>query len=312
LISSNGQTWHTVETFEPTDTREWITRKFSVSEFFAPPQTLWLRFFYTEYGGDSYSKASVDAVRINGFSSDLNMITEEIPNWTAGYPFSFQLEAASCSNDTLSWSDRFNQLDGTGLALSAEGLLSGIPTRVGPVVFRAEVTDQSGSYVEQIMDFLIYDSLKITTNSIPAATIDESYTSQLKSTGGTGDKSWSDRDGDLSESDILLSSDGLLSGTPSVGGDYPFVARVTDEVGATHDMQFLLHIIGHYDCGDANSDGQPNVGDAVFLINYIFKGGPGPEPLEAGDANCDGDVNVGDAVFLIAYVFSGGAEPCCP
>jgi hypothetical protein len=62
-----------------------------------------------------------------------------------------------------------------------------------------------------------------------------------------------------------------------------------------------------YVCGDANGDGQINVGDAVY-----FKGGPAPDPLEAGDANCDGTVNVGDAVYLIAYVFKGGPEPCCP
>lgn len=65
-------------------------------------------------------------------------------------------------------------------------------------------------------------------------------------------------------------------------------------------------------CGDANSDQNVNVGDAVYLIAYVFTGGAAPEPLEAGDANCDGQVNVGDAVYLIAYVFSGGAEPCCP
>jgi len=67
-----------------------------------------------------------------------------------------------------------------------------------------------------------------------------------------------------------------------------------------------------YVCGDANGDGEPNVGDAVFLISYIFKGGPAPDPLEAGDANCDHDTNVGDAVYLIAYVFKGGPAPCCP
>lgn len=67
-----------------------------------------------------------------------------------------------------------------------------------------------------------------------------------------------------------------------------------------------------YICGDANGDGQPNVGDAVFLINYVFKEGDAPDPLKAGDANCDGQTNVGDAVYLIAYVFKGGPAPCCP
>jgi hypothetical protein len=69
---------------------------------------------------------------------------------------------------------------------------------------------------------------------------------------------------------------------------------------------------GDFICGDPNIDGQVNVGDAVYLIAYVFKGGPEPQPMDAGDANCDGDVNVGDAVYLIAYVFSSGAEPCCP
>jgi len=64
--------------------------------------------------------------------------------------------------------------------------------------------------------------------------------------------------------------------------------------------------------GDANGDGMANVGDAVFLISYIFKGGPAPVPLAAGDANCDGQTNVGDAVYLIAYIFKGGPEPGCP
>jgi hypothetical protein len=66
-------------------------------------------------------------------------------------------------------------------------------------------------------------------------------------------------------------------------------------------------------CGDANSDGDANVGDAVYIISFVFMGGPAPEPIEAGDVNGDGGCNVGDAVFLIAYIFSGGPTPVrCP
>jgi len=56
------------------------------------------------------------------------------------------------------------------------------------------------------------------------------------------------------------------------------------------------------------------VGDAVYVITYVFKGGAAPDPVEAGDASCDGACNVGDAVYLVGYVFKGGAEPCagCP
>lgn len=64
--------------------------------------------------------------------------------------------------------------------------------------------------------------------------------------------------------------------------------------------------------GDASGDQQINVGDAVYIIAYIFKGGPPPSPLEAGDPNCDATNNVGDAVFLINYIFKGGPAPGCP
>ena len=68
-------------------------------------------------------------------------------------------------------------------------------------------------------------------------------------------------------------------------------------------------------CGDANSDETLNVGDAVYLINYVFKSGPAPDPLCVGDSNGDEAVNVGDAVHMINYVFKSGpppVEPCCP
>lgn len=64
--------------------------------------------------------------------------------------------------------------------------------------------------------------------------------------------------------------------------------------------------------GDANSDWQTNVGDAVFMINYVFKSGQPPVPLSAGDANCDGSPNVGDAVYVINFVFKNGPSPGCP
>ena len=63
-------------------------------------------------------------------------------------------------------------------------------------------------------------------------------------------------------------------------------------------------------CGDANADQLVNVTDAVYVIAYIFSGGPAPNPLEAGDVNCDGLVNIADVVYLINYIFAGGPAPC--
>jgi hypothetical protein len=65
-----------------------------------------------------------------------------------------------------------------------------------------------------------------------------------------------------------------------------------------------------YLVGDANGDGQINLADAVYLVNYLFIGGPPPDPLEAGDANCDGEADLADAVYIINYLFIGGPPPC--
>jgi hypothetical protein len=62
--------------------------------------------------------------------------------------------------------------------------------------------------------------------------------------------------------------------------------------------------------GDANGDGQITVSDVIYLINYLFKGGPSPDPLAVGDVNCDGKVSVSDVVYLINYLFKGGPPPC--
>jgi hypothetical protein len=65
-----------------------------------------------------------------------------------------------------------------------------------------------------------------------------------------------------------------------------------------------------YLCGDADANGFVNISDAVYLIAYIFSGGPAPNPLDAGDVDCNGFISISDAVYLIAYIFSGGPTPC--
>ncbi|MCK5128014.1 MAG: dockerin type I repeat-containing protein [candidate division Zixibacteria bacterium] len=63
--------------------------------------------------------------------------------------------------------------------------------------------------------------------------------------------------------------------------------------------------------GDANDDGQTNIGDAVYIIDWIFKGGPDMPCMSQGDANYDGSANAGDAIYLINYAFKGGPPPLC-
>jgi glucose/arabinose dehydrogenase len=63
--------------------------------------------------------------------------------------------------------------------------------------------------------------------------------------------------------------------------------------------------------GDATGDAKVNVGDIVYLINYVFKAGPAPGCAGQADVNSDCSVNVGDAVYMINYVFKLGPAPSC-
>lgn len=74
------------------------------------------------------------------------------------------------------------------------------------------------------------------------------------------------------------------------------------------DNGFLSLYTGN--CAGPDDVGRYNVSDAVFLISYIFGGGPAPDPLRLGDVNCDDNVSVSDAVYLINYIFAGGPGPC--
>jgi len=63
--------------------------------------------------------------------------------------------------------------------------------------------------------------------------------------------------------------------------------------------------------GDANRDAQVTVADVVYIVNYLFRSGPAPDPVLIGDVDCDCRVTVSDAVHLINYLFKDGPPPQC-
>jgi len=92
---------------------------------------------------------------------------------------------------------------------------------------------------------------------------------------------------------------------------YYWRVKAKDEAGHESEWPehpFQLYAL-HFTRGDANGDWVINSADVVYLINYLFKGGPSPEPLQAGDVNCDEIINSADVVYLINYLFKGGPPP---
>jgi hypothetical protein len=67
-----------------------------------------------------------------------------------------------------------------------------------------------------------------------------------------------------------------------------------------------------YICGDITGDGVVNIADVVFLVYYLYKGYPPPDPPEVADCNADEVVNVADIVCMVNYLYRAGYPPCSP
>ncbi len=70
--------------------------------------------------------------------------------------------------------------------------------------------------------------------------------------------------------------------------------------------------------GDVNaSGGNPNLSDIIYLVNFLFKGGPVPPATCGGDPNgSGGSGDLTDVVYLVNFIFNAGPAPveisvCC-
>ena len=64
---------------------------------------------------------------------------------------------------------------------------------------------------------------------------------------------------------------------------------------------------------DINHDGAPvpDISDLVYLVSFMFGGGPEPPCMEEADINGDGSSvpDISDLVYLVSFMFGGGPEP---
>ena len=66
-------------------------------------------------------------------------------------------------------------------------------------------------------------------------------------------------------------------------------------------------------CGDLNGDYLVDLGDLLYIVSYLYKGGDAPVcPIERGDVTSDGIIDLGDLLAIVSYLYKGGDEPDCP
>ncbi|MCK4371966.1 MAG: hypothetical protein KAW61_02415, partial [candidate division Zixibacteria bacterium] len=86
--------------------------------------------------------------------------------------------------------------------------------------------------------------------------------------------------------------------------DNPFVITVDLMVGAGGPP---------YICGDIDGSGSgPDIGDLVYLVDFMFNEGPPPPVMEAADVDgSGGEIDIADLVYTVDFMFNDGPDLIC-
>ena len=93
-------------------------------------------------------------------------------------------------------------------------------------------------------------------------------------------------------------------------GEYPIILKniaITDESSTTVTVETVTCVleVPAYIIGDANNDGNVNVGDLTAISHYILERPDASFLFQAADANQDGNVNVGDLTAVSHLILWG-------
>jgi uncharacterized protein (TIGR03437 family) len=163
-----------------------------------------------------------------------------LANGQLGQPYSRQLTQSGGTGQIM-WSISAGNLPNNVTLNPSTGLLSGLPVASGSFPFTVRAADASGCAGTQNYTLVINSCPVITImpGSLPAATAGLVYNQTLTASDGTPPYSFSINTGTVP---LNLSTSGALSGTPPLGGSFPFTVRVTDASGCTGAQSYTLTV----------------------------------------------------------------------
>ena len=188
------------------------------------------------FGNDSYTYTTTDGDGGSTTSTANVVVYQELafqpatlPAGVVGQAYSQQLTTTGGSGSPISWSI-FGFAPG-GLHLSSTGLLSGTLQQSGTFTFTVTARDLGQELLSDTQTYtIVVGPPVLAPASLPTATVNAPYTAQVFAGGATGSVTWSlNTNGHPGLNWLQLSSDGVLSGTPSVYGTTPsFTVTATD------------------------------------------------------------------------------------
>ena len=155
-----------------------------------------------------------------------------------------QALTATDGTTPYTWSILFGSLP-PGLSLSPDGVISGSPTEAMLASFTVQVTGSNGVWSTKGFSLAVLAPWPIitTTNPLPSGRVAVEYNQPLSAIGGTVPYAWSIFAGSL-PTGLSLSSDGVISGTPSVTMTASFTVQVAGSDGQSSTRDFTLRVNG--------------------------------------------------------------------
>jgi PKD repeat protein len=153
-----------------------------------------------------------------------------------------QTLAATGGKTPYKWSVTTGTLP-AGLTLgTGTGVISGAPTTAGSSTFTVKVLDNNSASTTKSLSITIYAVPSVATSSLPDGYIATAYSQTLAATGGKTPYKWSVTTGTLPPG-LLLSSAGVISGTPTTAGPSNFTVQVADNnsVKATKSLTITVY-----------------------------------------------------------------------
>jgi hypothetical protein len=117
-----------------------------------------------------------------------------------------------------------------GLTLSAAGVLSGTPTAAGTPSLTVQVKDAANTTVSRAFDLRVLTQPSVATAALPDAFQGVAYSATLGGAEGLAPYQWRLSAGSL-PAGLTLSSEGILSGTPTATGTSSLTVELTDANG---------------------------------------------------------------------------------
>ncbi len=188
---------------------------------------------------DSGNRTAAKALGIT-ILAPLTVTTSSLPNGTVGTSYS-QTLAATGGSGGFTWSLTSGALP-AGLALSASGSITGIPTAVATASFTVTVTDSGNRTAAKALGITVLAPLTVTTSSLPGGTVGTGYSQTLAASGGSGGYTWSLTSGAL-PAGLALSASGAITGIPATAGTANFTVTVADSGNRTASMALGITIL---------------------------------------------------------------------